>query len=824
MRICLSLALMVLISIGAMAASNGYWLRGNDFTTIMEGKTSNFLTSNPPNASSSSTIFSADEEGSLGNWYSSSFSGGLQLHTSVTLWSNAIDPSSGSLLWELYEYNQRKATNLLIASAEIAKGKEESTVVLEEPYNLSQGSRMKLVLKTEDGATLTLDKSNLYEASEWTSPSNESFQAIAIEKTALLFINQCSFDDVVCTIDPDCDDNNPFTQDTCNSPATCEASCSYSTCEPACTSGLDCKDENPLTIDVCQNSGTCNAGCENIECSPSCNSNLECNDSNPNTKDFCLHSGTCFAECNNQAVEGTANQEGCFLELCLGEECEIITETDCCGNNLCEQGERCETDCLGISIEILKPVKGDYMNLEEKFDLVVRSERGTEPIASGFFGSERLYDDGKHNDEGVNDGIFGNVFEGTDEAGVKTIVISAEGKEKHLQLNVVPLLETRIETNKKELGLADMLEIRGNVSRKSEPISMELTVNAEVGGSTIFEGKTESDAFGNFSYPYKSLSLDPAGTWVISILGSDEFGNQVNGQTEVKFLVPEELLPLRLELLEPLREEYARNEEIEIKVKAMENNEVVSNASISAIFPGGKTVEMENQGNGLYSLNYLISSGTSGGRVAIVIAGEKGDLTGKLMLETRIRQEGIIVDIIKPTTKKFSLGEEIQFEISLALESGGIVENPDIKFEINNEEIMPIKSNGTYKTSYLVTEEGPIEATIEIEDEFGNKGSALYSASIAGYSVYYYLNHYGLIILGVLAGLIATIGLLIRHYKKDREGKEIRKREKALLDDIQNIQARYFKQGSLSRRRYDELMLKYEQELENIRKKLGVKK
>ena len=51
--------------------------------------------------------------------------------------------------------------------------------------------------------------------------------------------------------------------------------------------------------------------------------------------------------------------------------------------------------------------------------------------------------------------------------------------------------------------------------------------------------------------------------------------------------------------------------------------------------------------------------------------------------------------------------------------------------------------------------------------------------------------------------------------------KPSKKKEKDLTQKIQNIQTRYFKQESLSREKYDELMLKYEQELESVKKKQG---
>ena len=63
-------------------------------------------------------------------------------------------------------------------------------------------------------------------------------------------------------------------------------------------------------------------------------------------------------------------------------------------------------------------------------------------------------------------------------------------------------------------------------------------------------------------------------------------------------------------------------------------------------------------------------------------------------------------------------------------------------------------------------------------------------------------------------------GIYYLYIKRENESK-LNKREKNLTLKIQKIQTRYFRQGSLSRQKYDELMLKYEQELEIVKKKKG---
>src|SRR3989344_2156668 len=99
MRKVFALALVLIFSASAFGAESVYWFRGNDFTTFIEGKTANFMTTTIPNISSSETAFEPDSENVLGTWYSSTFANGTQLYTSIIFWTNGF--SGEKISWEL---------------------------------------------------------------------------------------------------------------------------------------------------------------------------------------------------------------------------------------------------------------------------------------------------------------------------------------------------------------------------------------------------------------------------------------------------------------------------------------------------------------------------------------------------------------------------------------------------------------------------------------------------------------------------------------------------------------------------------------------------
>ena len=157
---------------------------------------------------------------------------------------------------------------------------------------------------------------------------------------------------VVCSVDIDCDDFNECTTDTCTNPDTCSAACSNTpvaddtpctggvccgaTCSaPVCSSNPECDDSEPCTTDTCMDAGTCTAYCDNTWaacgladgcCGPDCT---------PATDPDCTNcgNGTCEPgeDCNN----------------CPGD-CISGGGSPGCGNGTCEPGEDCNScpaDC-----------------------------------------------------------------------------------------------------------------------------------------------------------------------------------------------------------------------------------------------------------------------------------------------------------------------------------------------------------------------------------------------------------------------------------------------------------------------------------------------
>lgn len=116
-----------------------------------------------------------------------------------------------------------------------------------------------------------------------------------------------------CNSDADCDDSDISTVDACVNVGTCLAVCDNTTCDIECASNEGCDDGNALTIDSCANPGTCSSGCGNTSCEPVCSSDADCDDSNDLTDDICSYPGTCGATCQSAY---------CGVECSTDDDCE----------------------------------------------------------------------------------------------------------------------------------------------------------------------------------------------------------------------------------------------------------------------------------------------------------------------------------------------------------------------------------------------------------------------------------------------------------------------------------------------------------------------
>jgi len=159
----------------------------------------------------------------------------------------------------------------------------------------------------------------------------------------------------------DCDDNNSCTRDTCGKATDFECQYEkltgkYSSCKTTekCKEAI-CAEGDCITRDVfpCCGNSICETNENYYTCKEDCNPVCPktCEDGLPCTFDYCNE--TSNYSCAHTPLDGLlagCNETilGCYGRKCVSGSCKAVEYDNCCGNNLCEKNEdcnSCSSDC-----------------------------------------------------------------------------------------------------------------------------------------------------------------------------------------------------------------------------------------------------------------------------------------------------------------------------------------------------------------------------------------------------------------------------------------------------------------------------------------------
>jgi len=129
----------------------------------------------------------------------------------------------------------------------------------------------------------------------------------AVGNPSVVYFDDVAVEELKCTDNPSCDDDNPCTADVCD---VAEGTCSWTPTTDTCADDAD-----PCTVDQCQ-AGQCMHTFDSVACD--CSTDAHCDDQNACTDDHC-NAGTC---------ENTSNTATC-------NDNDACTIADTCGAGVC---------------------------------------------------------------------------------------------------------------------------------------------------------------------------------------------------------------------------------------------------------------------------------------------------------------------------------------------------------------------------------------------------------------------------------------------------------------------------------------------------------
>lgn len=534
---------LVIFTQSIFAASNIYWLRGDDISANLEGGDFSFMSSTPASSNSNKTIKEFEVEqgtGELTRWYSSKFPTDFLLSGEILFFASDFELVSGNAQYRLvlYEFDSVSEQSNFISESDWFNFEDkfqEASLPLETSFVIKSQNRMKLVLEYNlSGGTskiqIVLDEPESFNEFIWITPQDQSFSAFGVKNTAAILMDVCGVSSVACSNDLDCDDFSTLTTDTCSNPGTCNSSCVFTSCDTGCFTSAQCSDEDPLTLDSCEGFGLCSAFCENSLCEVSCFSNPTCGDGNPNTLDQCVFPNTCLSFCLNTP--------------CTGDECFPV-DINVCGNGVCEFEEECELDCeMDRKIELIDVTNGEYFLYGDKVIVKAKVTGFFLPVTvkmNGFFGEIELTDDSRGVDKRANDKIFSGFFTITQPAyDLESVTITATDGPNTISLVkhyvVAPFLELKIKTDKQNYYVTDKIIVTAFALKKGALLTKDLVLKIEnSSGEKIVEQNVSPNSNGLYNFNYALSSFDTEGELKITGSISDELGNIQTSTTSVFF-------------------------------------------------------------------------------------------------------------------------------------------------------------------------------------------------------------------------------------------------------------------------------------------------
>ena len=565
-----------------------------------------------------------------------------------------------------------------------------------------------------------------------------------------------------------------------------------------------------------------------------------------------------FAECGNSACESGENSctcpgdcgscsgevDGrlCAIYYCTAESiCSIDVAPNCCGNDLCEESGTylenygsCARDCepKTLNITILSPVDGykarygEELHYKVVLDADGRNVAGSDVSVRGPFNKFVLFNDGLHDDNLFNDGVHAAwvpVPEGTHE-GLWDVNFFASFRgidgNASIKIAVYPYVDSEIIVpSVHEIG--SNLDVNGMLSINERPVQMPFRVLVGTeSGKVIASKEVFSGSDGGFSFSYRSSFTDRQGLWLLSLLGEDDSGNDLNRFFEVMAFEPGAVPKRGLELAKPLLDSYLPGGSLELAVKLTQDLKALDANRVEASIMGKKTALLRI-GEGIYAGSAAIPSGASG-ETLVKVSGfdARGALVAFGSFNISVLPPKLEVTILSPKTGLYRVGETIDFTVAVTGKGNGLTENPEV-FALFNGKRLPLEmvQDGLFSAQYKIGEDdmGSLEISVLAKTGSGSSGESKSDIFVAVETAEQGFAELAVPAL-VLIGIVLAILVIASPFIKSKTLKKSKASKLAELDAMEKrAQEMYFREKTLSKEEFAKLREEYDRKRRELK-------
>ena len=621
------------------------------------------------------------------------------------------------------------------------------------------------------------------------------------------------------------------------------------------TASVTCSEEDckgvQLTANLPSGLSTATAnpqGCGILESGESCTKSWTVSTNSVGT-----HSITVTASANNAASKTSSAVS--------------VTVNAVCGDGTCEGSETsstCSQDCPAstptptptptpapaptptpsgtISMNVLSPTTNQQFIRGEKMLVKVKVTSGdiltdADVAAEIFSQTFKLHDDGLHNDDKTNDGIYAAEI-GVKQSyeGIYKLVITASksghtGAVDSREIIVNPLLNVTAVLEKAEYFKGGKMIIEGIVkdglNRSVQGGNLDVVMTS---GLFKVARKSEVGVTGNFFLDYFIGFGDSEGNWSINVSVVDFNKNHGFKILSLSVKTPPAGTFYYAKFLSPTEGlAYSRGETMKISIEVTEADKSVANATVSWKTPKGGIMVLNETSPGVYTSAYVLGWDDPIGDINIIAEGIK-EVEGKLkaggnFISIAVKPVELKLDLILPSKSNFVIGETLKIAAKAFYPDGTSVGGASVFVESPKGEKIFLKEEeeGSYKADYKIKtgEEGRWQMQLKAVDAYENSALLQRAIFIGEITIFYLLLQYWyLAVIGVSP--FAYLGYRLTRFVSAKSRMEnMREELKRVVEMEKEAQIKYYKKGSMDKDTYASLMKEYEQKEQDLKAKIG---
>ncbi len=332
-----------------------------------------------------------------------------------------------------------------------------------------------------------------------------------------------------------------------------------------------------------------------------------------------------------------------------------------------------------------------------------------------------------------------------------------------------------------------------------------------------------------FSYSYQTSFLDPAGPWWLNALAIKPIKYSMeDAQTRIRVKPVRDSEYYLIRFLSPSERTIARYTDTDISVRVTDAEENVDGAKVVAWDAQGEKLELTALGAGKYGAQYSIPIDTSLEEWGIIVTAEK-DINGvvrggEARVDVSIGNMPIEIEIVKPDTKNFEIGNTVALEIKASYFNGKPLQGAiaKVSFRKKESDMQGAGSTFTHNIELDKDDIGAKKIVVLVMDRFGNSKSTEFDI-IIGESLFSKVIEAAPFAIITLVILAAVFFLVLPQRKKSTKISGLGKRKKSLEKDIEKLQEEYFEEGKWGVEAYNKRIGELEAELSEVKKQLKIR-